>query len=307
MPDTPHLRIALVGLGDIAEKAYLPLMTSRGGVKPILCTRDEATLTRLAKQYRVEETYTSVNDLVKHRPDAAMVHAATSAHAGIVASLLEEGIPVFVDKPLCDSLVASKKLINLARRKRTPLFVGFNRRYAPLIHSLLGKDAAIQLNWHKNRVDMAGEPRSFVYDDFIHVVDSLRVLGRGPVEELRVHTRMRGDLLASVQVRWRQGECLVTGGMNRVSGRTEERVEYYTAGHKWEIVELHEGYHYHKDRTEHLGFGNWTPTLEKRGFVAMIDHWLRVVRGQPPPANYLDGVLESHRICEEVLGALDDG
>ncbi|MGB3801345.1 MAG: Gfo/Idh/MocA family oxidoreductase [Lewinella sp.] len=307
MSDTPTLRIALIGLGDIAEKAYLPLMTAHAGIKPILCTRDEEHLARLAGQYRVAETYSSVDTLIGHRPDAAMVHAATDAHAKIVAPLLEAGIPVFVDKPVCDSLVATEKLINLARKRRTPLFVGFNRRYAPLIHALMNKDAAIQLNWHKNRVDMPGDPRSFVYDDFIHVVDSLRFLGRGPVEGLQIFTRMRGEKLANVQVRWQQGDCLVTGGMNRISGRTEERVEYYTAGHKWEIAELHDGQHYHKDRTDHLGFGNWTPTLEKRGFTAMIDHWLRVVRGEPLPVNYLDGILESHRICEEVMGWLEEG
>ncbi len=301
MANKPKLRIALIGLGDIASKAYLPLLTTHPEVQPVFCTRDRETLDRLARQYRVTETYNSVGALISQRPDAAMVHAATAAHPGIVRPLLDAAIPVFVDKPVGDSLADTEALIDLARDRNTPLFVGFNRRYAPLISALKEKKPAIRLSWHKNRVDMPGDPRAFVFDDFIHVVDSLRFLGSGAVEDLQIHTRMQGDLLANVQLRWRQGDCLVTGGMNRVSGLTEERVEYYTPGHKWQIEELHEGHHYSGDSSDRLGFGNWTPTLEKRGFVAMIDHWLRVVRGEPLPPDYLDGVLESHRICEEVV------
>jgi predicted dehydrogenase len=39
------MRIALVGLGDIAQKAYLPLLASDERVTPLLCTRNPAVLT----------------------------------------------------------------------------------------------------------------------------------------------------------------------------------------------------------------------------------------------------------------------
>lgn len=38
------MRIALVGLGDIAQKAYLPLLASDEQVTPLLCTRNPAVL-----------------------------------------------------------------------------------------------------------------------------------------------------------------------------------------------------------------------------------------------------------------------
>ena len=307
MSRTPQLRIASVGLGDIAQKAYLPLVCTHPGIIPVFCTRNTTTLDALQVKYRVAEAYDTLEALIAARPDAAMVHSATDSHAAMVAPLLEAGIPVFVDKPLANSLDATEALIDLARRSGTLLFVGFNRRYAPLISHLRDRPVPQQLTWHKNRVDLPGDPRTFLFDDFIHVVDGLRFLGNGPVEDLEIHVDKEGNLLANVQVRWRQGKCLCTGGMNRVSGITEERVEYYTRDHKWQIEELQRGHHYHRGVTEPLGFGNWIPTLEQRGFVAMLDEWIAAVRGRKMASNYLDGVRESHRICEEVLGRVEAG
>mgnify|MGYP000914023978 CR=1 FL=1 len=35
------MRIALIGLGDIARKAYLPLLANDERVTPLLCTRSQ--------------------------------------------------------------------------------------------------------------------------------------------------------------------------------------------------------------------------------------------------------------------------
>ena len=301
MPQPHPLRIALLGLGDIAEKAYLPLMTAREDVQPVLCTRDRATLKRLARQYRVAESFDSVDNLLATRPDAVMVHAATTAHPVLLRKIIDAGLPVFVDKPVCDSLGETEAIVDLARSRGVPLFVGFNRRYAPLVANLKEQKHARQISWHKNRVAQPGPARTFLFDDFIHVVDGLCFLGGPPQTDLAVHTRSGDRGLENVQVRWQHGDCLLTGGMNRDSGRTEERIELYTPGHTWRVRELDSGTHYTDDEVSALGFGNWTPTLEKRGFVAMIDDWTRTVGTGSQPEDYLEAVLESHRICERIV------
>ena len=301
MADVPLLRIALLGLGDIAEKAYLPVMTAREDVQPVLCTRDRPTLHRLARQYRIADAYASPEDLIASRPDAVMVHAATAAHPELLRTILHADIPVFVDKPVADSLDATEELVTLARSRGVPLFVGFNRRYAPLVAKLKEQGQPQQISWHKNRVAQPGPARTFLFDDFIHVVDGLCFLGGPPDQGFSVHTQAENGVLNNVQVRWERRGCLMTGGMNRDSGLTEERIELYTPGHTWRIGELDAGSHYAAGKIERLGFGNWTPTLEKRGFTAMLDDWIAIVRGTEQPEGYLDGVLESHRICEQII------
>ncbi len=303
MEITPRLRIALVGLGDIARKAYLPLLAGFPGVDPVLCTRDPAALQELAARYRVGESFTEVEALIRSRPAAALVHAATEAHAPLVTRLLEADIPTFVDKPLSYSLEESDRLIDLARERRVPLFLGFNRRYAPLVAGLKEDGPAREIHWQKNRVNLPGDPRTFVFDDFIHVVDSLRFLAPdGPVEDLQVHHHSTGGQLAGVQIRWRQGDCLLTGGMNREAGTTEEIIEYFAPGVTTRLHDLHAGIRYRVGAAENLTFGNWTPTLEKRGFTGMLEEWIRIVRsGTFDPAS-LEEVRLTHALCEAVVG-----
>ncbi len=305
MPQPPKLRIALIGLGDIAQKAYLPILANHPEVEPLLCTRDPAVLKKLSRQYRIAAAYSSLKEVIAQRPDAAMVHSTTDSHAALATQLLKAGIPVFVDKPLSASPEDSARMIALAERRQLPLFVGFNRRYAPLVSALKAEADPFHVSWQKHRVDQPGEPRTFLFDDFIHVVDGLCFLATGPVEDLRVHSRLRDGQLTSVHVQWTQGNTLLTGSMNRVSGRTEETIEYFTPGNKWTIKELHAGTHYRNGERTDLGFGNWTPTLEKRGFVAMVEDWLAVVRRGTHDATYLEGVRETHDLCERILLALD--
>ena len=58
-------RIALIGLGDIAKKAYLPIIANHSKITPILCTRNTEVLKELSNQYRINETYSSVDALTR--------------------------------------------------------------------------------------------------------------------------------------------------------------------------------------------------------------------------------------------------
>ena len=58
------MRIGLIGLGDIAQKAYLPVISSMEGVTPVLCTRNSEVLARLVQTYNLEEGYADVSDLI---------------------------------------------------------------------------------------------------------------------------------------------------------------------------------------------------------------------------------------------------
>uniref|UniRef100_UPI0018E3C33B Gfo/Idh/MocA family protein n=1 Tax=Salegentibacter sediminis TaxID=1930251 RepID=UPI0018E3C33B len=156
MSNKPKIRIALIGLGRIAQKAYLPILANHPKVDPILCTRTTDTLKKLSNKFRINNTCPSIDDLIRSKPDAAMVHSSTESHAPILSKLLNAKIPVFVDKPLSYSLDESEKLLELAAKYRTPLYLGFNRRFAPLIKSISKVPDPIQISWDKNRVNLAG-------------------------------------------------------------------------------------------------------------------------------------------------------
>ena len=304
MKKSQRIKIALIGLGDIAQKAYLPIIANHSKVTPILCTRNAQTLKRLATQYRIDETYTNIDELIKYKPDAAMVHSSTESHFSLILKLLHAGIPVFVDKPLCYSLQETEELLNLATQKQVLLYIGFNRRFAPLIHSLSHEQPPVQIFWQKNRVNLPDDPRVFVFDDFIHVVDSLLYLASGSISNIQVFSKSQNNKLESLQVQWQQNETLLSGTMNRISGITEERVEYYSNGNKWQINELVSGFYYQNETQNPIGFSNWENTLYKRGFVDLFEDWLTALQTDRFDATRVQDIWETHHLCETIVNKI---
>lgn len=126
------MKIGIIGLGDIAQKAYLPVITQLPNIELVFCTRNANALESLAKQYRISETCQDYQQLLHFGVDAVMIHAATSVHPQIAAFFLQNGIPTFVDKPLADNADDVEKLYDIAEKEKQPLYVGFNRRHIPL-------------------------------------------------------------------------------------------------------------------------------------------------------------------------------
>lgn len=127
------MKVGCIGLGDIAQKAYLPVLGGRPGVELHVQTRTPATLTRVADGLHLPDgqRHQDLDSLLAQDLDAAFVHAPTSVHPDIVARLLEAGVPTYVDKPLAYELADSERLVALAEQRNVSLAVGFNRRFAP--------------------------------------------------------------------------------------------------------------------------------------------------------------------------------
>ncbi|WP_273761487.1 Gfo/Idh/MocA family protein [Aeromonas hydrophila] len=299
------MRIALIGLGDIAQKAYLPLLASDERVTPLLCTRSPEVLGKLARQYRIAECFTEMDALLASRPDAVLIHAATAVHHEIAEQCLRVGIPTFVDKPLCDSAAEVEALANLAMAQDCPLFVGFNRRYLPAMSAARTDNQLLtELNWQKHRHALPGLPRQFLFDDFIHVLDSLCFYGGAPTGDLHAVLRrsaQQPELLAGVSVAWQSGQVAVSGSMNRSAGITEERIDAYGDNLSLHIENCTRGTIARDKMLQTLAPDDWQPVLAQRGFVAMLDHWYRQIGVGKADGALIESYLQSHRLAERLV------
>lgn len=297
------MRIALIGLGDIAQKAYLPLITSDERITPLLCTRSPDVLGKLSRQYRIAECFTDVDALLGSRPDAVMIHAATAVHREIAEQCLRAGIPTFVDKPLCDNAAEVEALADLALAQDCPLFVGFNRRYLPAMAAARSQ-ALTELNWQKHRHSLPGLPRQFLFDDFIHVLDSLCFYGGAPGGDLHAVLRrspQQPELLAGVSVAWQSGQTAVSGSMNRSAGITEERIDAYGDNLSLHLENCTRGTIARDKALQTLAPDDWQPVLAQRGFVAMLDHWYRQIEVGKANGALIESYLQSHRLAERLV------
>ncbi len=298
-----RLRVALIGLGDIAAKAYLPILAGRPDVEPVLITRDASTLARLQRAWRVETCFPMVEDALAAGValDAGFVHSATIAHPGIARVLIEAGVPTFVDKPLALSGEESRELVEGARSAGVSLAVCFNRRYAPAYREVSGWRELDTVVLTKNRIGLPDEHRLVVFDDFVHVVDTLRFLVAPEPDDVGVSARATHDgRLGRVAVTLRQGRRIGTGIMDRDSGQTIEILEAM-APRRWRrVTDLVHVVEREAGAATSRQPDNWASVSQQRGFVAMIDDLLRSVR----EGRVLDAgdAMATHDLCEQVLG-----
>ena len=297
------MRIAMLGLGDIAQKAYLPLVANHRHINPILCTRNREVLATLQGQYRIAEAYSEISEMLAAKPDAVMIHSATDSHFLLAQQFLTAGIPVFIDKPISYHYGECEQLINLAVQKNLPLIVGFNRRFAPLYQQLF-QTPAMQICYQKNRHNLPADPRVFIYDDFIHVLDFLRHCAGCLPDKVDVFAHHEAGLLGAVQVQWQHQGCLYSASMNRLNGCNEERLEYYGHNKKWQIDNLRAGQVWQNNQASALSFNDWQATLYKRGFVDMLDNMLLQFQQGGNNARLSQQALDTHQLCEWVVNSV---
>ncbi|PAZ13071.1 oxidoreductase [Streptomyces sp. SA15] len=296
------MKVGCIGLGDIAQKAYLPVLGGRPGVELHLQTRTPATLTRVADSLHLPDgqRHADLDSLLAQDLDAAFVHAPTAVHPEIVGRLLEAGIPTYVDKPLAYELADSERLVALAEERNVSLAVGFNRRYAPGYAQCAEHPRELIL-MQKNRIGLPEEPRLMILDDFIHVVDTLRFLIPGPVDDVTVRARVVDGLLHHVVLQLAGDGFTALGVMNRLSGSAEEILEVSGQDTKRQVVNLAEVID-HKGQPTVRRRGDWVPVARQRGIEQAVLAFLDAVRaGKVLSAR---DALATHELCERVVRAV---
>ncbi|MFI1226370.1 MULTISPECIES: Gfo/Idh/MocA family protein [unclassified Streptomyces] len=293
------MKIGCIGLGDIAQKAYLPVLTAVPGVELHLQTRTPTTLHAVGDAHRIPAAgrHTTLDSLLAAGLDAAFVHAPTAVHPQIVERLIEAGVATYVDKPIAYEFAASERLVNLAEERGVSLAVGFNRRFAPGYAQCAEHPRELVL-MQKNRVGLPEDPRSMILDDFIHVVDTLRFLVPGTVDHTTVRARIVDGLMHHVVLHLSGEGFTAIGMMNRLNGSTEEILEVSGQDTKRQVLNLADVID-HKGQPSVRRRGDWVPVARQRGIEACVHAFLDAVRrGETLSAR---DALATHELCERVV------
>lgn len=155
----------------------------------------------------------------------------------------------------------------------------------------------------KNRIGLPEEPRSMILDDFIHVVDTLRFLVPGEVDDVTVRARVRDGLLHHLVLQLAGDGFTALGVMNRLSGSAEEVLEVSGQDTKRQVVNLAEVVD-HKGQPTVRRRGDWVPVARQRGIEQAVHAFLDAVRaGKVLSAR---DALETHELCERVVRAVQE-
>jgi virulence factor len=299
------MKIGIIGLGDIDKKAYLPVLSEKEDIDLVLCTRNADTLISLSKKYKIQETVQTVDELITKDIDAAFVSTATGEHFETAKKLLNSGINIYIDKPISMNFHETERIVKLAKECGKIARVGFNRRFIPRVNELKEHGKATLIIMQKNRFSAPDFIRRFVVEDFIHVVDTLRFLMDTFVKDVKVEYLRKVDMLDNLVIQLIGDGCTAIGIMNRNGGVTEEIIEYMTGHDKYVENSLVETTHFHNNDISISKFGDWEPTLYKRGFYQIIDHFIDCVQNNKIPDPSIDDSLITHEICERIVRYID--
>ena len=124
------------------------------------------------------------------------------------------------------------------------------------------------------------------------------------VKEVKVRYLEKDNLLHNVVIQLIGEECTAIGIMNRNNGVTEEIIEYMAADNKFVVDNFTETIQFHNKDKNITKFGDWEPTLYKRGFYQIVDHFINCVEDNKMPNPSISDSLITHEICEKIVNII---
>lgn len=289
-----HLpRVGVAGLGSIAQKAYLPILSQAARWRLVgAFSPDEEKTRRLCRQYRID-AFPRLASLAA-ACDAVFVHSSTASHFEVVSALLRAGVDVYVDKPLAET-------------RHRNLMVGFNRRFAPLYRQLksqLTTPASVRVE--KHRLDDIGPhgARFTLLDDYLHVIDTAQWLSGGTLA-LRSGTLQRNPAgqLCYAEHHFTAADVQITTAMHRRAGSQRETVQAIQPGAIYQVDDLRDWRQETQGVITRQPAPSWRTMLEQRGFVGAVDHFIDSLERRSPPETSGEQGIAAQRMVEAILRA----
>lgn len=295
------MKIGVIGLGSIAQKAYMPTYRSHQETEFIFATRNAETRQQLAAKWGIPYIYQELDELLQVGIEACIIHSATASHYQLVKRCLEAGVHVYVDKPLSEELAEVDELLALAEARGLLLMVGFNRRYAPFVKELAQLPDKGLMILQKNRVAGIGAPKFMVFDLFLHVVDTAVFLLEEELTDQQGDVTIVDGLLQRCSLQLKTASQTVICSMDLVSGVNFEQVQVDTPQGTYLLRDLDKLTVMTAAGDQQRRFGDWEGTLAKRGFEESIAVFVAAVAAGETQLPSQKNIRLSHALCAGLL------
>lgn len=298
------VRIGLVGLGGIAQKAYLPIVSNEKNWNLVgAFTPNPKKRALISANYRMQP-YESIKALAKDC-DAVFVHSSTETHYQVVNQLLELGVDVYVDKPLAANLSEAEKLVNKAEKLQRILMVGFNRRFAPAYiqaKQLAGDFSAMHIEKHRPQGIGPDTYSLTMLDDYLHLVDTVRWLAGDDVtiENYFMTVSTANEMIYGHHT-YQNNNQLLTSAMHRQAGVDLEKLEFITDSAIVKVWNMRDLEINRSNKTTRSTPGSWQTVGEIRGFAGAIDHFINCVQTRSTPLITGEEALKSQYLLQQMI------
>jgi len=194
------VRVAMIGAGSMARRVHYPSLASFSDVEiAAICDLDPVKLADTADVYGVEHRFDDYRRMAEQvAPDAVYSIGPPNAMYDTWVWCLQQGLNLFVEKPLGLTLHQADNLANLAAKHGCVTQVGFQRRATPV--TVAARDACRErgpithavVRFYKNDIRPFTGSIDHMLDDGTHALDTLRWLCGGEVVEIQSRLKRVG-------------------------------------------------------------------------------------------------------------------
>lgn len=310
------LRIALIGSGSMGRNHARVIASGARTKLAAVIDPHEVTGRAVADQYGSE--WRADLDGVGSF-DAAVIAAATEVHHDLAAQVIEAGLPLLVEKPLCPSLEQSVALVNASAAAGTPLMCGFLERFNPAVMTAMQMvEAPLYVRAQRHSPYAARIKTGVAWDLLVHDVDLVvRAFGREQPESFDVNVgQFHPESVEGAEDIVEAGIRFSGGGMASVSASRLGQVKVRSMviqelDRMIEVDLLRRGLTSYRHSTiesddDFVGFRQFTeievPEIGgAEPLVAQLDHFVDLVTGAVDVDAERDSILPAHRVVDQVL------
>jgi predicted dehydrogenase len=125
------LGIALLGTGNIAQRAFVPAVQAVDGLCLVaVLSRDKARGAAFAQQYGIPEVYDNLHALLRSpQVDAVIVATPDATHEPQVIAAAQAGKHVLCEKPMTTTYAGCERMAAAIRASGITFAMGYNNRF----------------------------------------------------------------------------------------------------------------------------------------------------------------------------------
>lgn len=128
------MRVGIIGAGWIAAEHVATLQELEGVDVVAVCDLDQARASQLTKH---AATYTDWRQLIsREKPNAVFVCTPPLSHREVAVAALDQGIHVYLEKPIARGLEDARGIVDAAARSRSVCAVGYQWRGVEVLNDL---------------------------------------------------------------------------------------------------------------------------------------------------------------------------
>jgi predicted dehydrogenase len=319
------LKVVMIGAGGRANAVIYPSFDDlqKQGKAEILgiCDIDLERLNKTADKYGIKNRYGAggvfdyrkmVTDL---KPNAAVVIGQPHIMYDIWMWCLEQGLHLYIEKPLALTIHQARALAAVAKRKNVVTQVSLQRRYTPMVTKLReeclkrGPITHAICKFYKSEIHDFIGARDHMMDDSVHAIDTLRWMAGSEVVKVDSITNRIGG---TVDINFIMAQLSFANGCvghlmnNWSSGKRIFAVEMHAPGIFVEAEHEAKGYMYTDGNLEPQVFDTMEVAGSKElhvftGVLAAAEDFVNCcLKGGEPMASF-EKTVNTMKVAEIIL------